>query len=552
MKFVALGLLPACLAVACGGNSELGFDQSISAAVVAGTDATITAHNVPASLAPGESRIIDVTVQNSGTVAWENSDYAIRPATAAGLPFTARVVTAQVNAGASTTFRIYLTAPSTDGAYTFNARMYLGRRTNGGYFGTTLTVPVQVSSQTVGQLHSQLISHTIPATMAPNERRNVNITLRNIGYELWTTTQVDLRSSGTVRGSRARAASNISTGQDAVFPVQLTAPATNGAHSVIVRLHYADGTLTGPFGVNVTVPVNVVTPTAYDSVIVSHTIPTDMASNFSQNISVTVRNTGVQAWSGASFALVSQNGMWMTSSVPLAANESVAAGATKVFNFSITSPVSPGSYQNDWRMAQNGAPFGATASQNTRIMTLENGSFETGNYANWHFQSTYDGACSTFGVATQGTVLRSTDMIMDYYENVVDSQSSPGLPMTVAATDGTRGGFLLVECPDQHVLYQDVTVPSCNAQLSLDLGWNSHIAFQAGQELALEVRNAATDSVLSTLFVTNGSTPRTAPLSAHSYDISAFAGSTVRLALRVNAQMYFIETSFDDFSVDCF
>jgi hypothetical protein len=551
MKLISLVLLPASLAVACGGNGELTFDQSTSAAVVAGTNAAITAHNVPASLAPGESRMVDITVQNSGSVAWTTTDYALRPATGAGVPFTARMITPTIAPGASATFRVFLTAPAGEGAYTFNARMYLGGRTNSGYFGETLTVPIAVSSQVTGQFHSQLISHNLPAVMAPNERRNVIITMRNIGYDMWTPAQIDLRSNGTVRGTRARPVSNVGTGQNVSFPVALTAPAADGPASFTARLWFADGTLTGNFGVSINIPVTIATPAAYDSDIVSHDIPVDMGSTEQRSINIVVRNSGTQAWTGSNFALVSQNGMWMVSSVALGAAETVAAGASKTFTFSITAPVAPGIYANNWRMANNNVGFGATATQNTRIMILENGSFEDNNYASWHFQSTYEGACSTFGVATDGTVLNGNAAIMDHYENIADYQGSPGLPSTVNATEGTHGAFLLVQCPDEHVMYQDAYVPMCNAHFSMDLGWANHVPFQAGQEIAVEVRNPATDSVLSTLFVTNGATPRNSPISSHSFDVSAFAGQTVRLVLRVNAQQFFIETQFDDFAIGC-
>lgn len=86
-------------------------------------------------------------------------------------------------------------------------------------------------------------------------------------------------------------------------------------------------------------------------------------------VSVTVKNTGTTTWTAGSFKLGSQNPAdnwnWNNGRVTLAAGETVAPGATKVFNFTMTAPNNtssiPQAYNFQWRMLQEGVEwFGDT------------------------------------------------------------------------------------------------------------------------------------------------------------------------------------------------
>jgi len=99
------------------------------------------------------------------------------------------------------------------------------------------------------------------------------------------------------------------------------------------------------------------------STFVSHTIPMQMAPSQSYNVSVTMRNTGTATWNTAQYyRLGSQNPQdnqtWGLNRVSLP--NSVTSGLDVTFNFTVTAPSTPGVYNCQWRMVQDGvAWFGA-------------------------------------------------------------------------------------------------------------------------------------------------------------------------------------------------
>jgi FAD binding domain/Ig-like domain from next to BRCA1 gene/PASTA domain len=88
---------------------------------------------------------------------------------------------------------------------------------------------------------------------------------------------------------------------------------------------------------------------------VSQTVGTAMVAGGSQSVQVTMRNTGTTTWTAAgSYRLGSQspqdNTVWGSGRQSLPAD--VAPGATATFQFTITAPAEPGSYQFQWRMLE--------------------------------------------------------------------------------------------------------------------------------------------------------------------------------------------------------
>ncbi len=73
--------------------------------------------------------------------------------------------------------------------------------------------------------------------------------------------------------------------------------------------------------------------------------------------SITMRNSGTTTWSGSSFVLFSTNtpaNLWFATQQSLGASETVAPGATRVFNLAVRAPATPGTYSSSWRMRQLG------------------------------------------------------------------------------------------------------------------------------------------------------------------------------------------------------
>lgn len=103
---------------------------------------------------------------------------------------------------------------------------------------------------------------------------------------------------------------------------------------------------------------------------VSQLVPSTMIAGQSYAVSLTFTNTGATTWtSGAGFKLGSQNPQdnttWGVSRATLAAN--VAPGQQATFNFNVTAPSTPGNYNFQWRMLQEGTAWFGSSSTNVVV-----------------------------------------------------------------------------------------------------------------------------------------------------------------------------------------
>ncbi|MEN9864729.1 MAG: hypothetical protein RL748_319, partial [Pseudomonadota bacterium] len=106
---------------------------------------------------------------------------------------------------------------------------------------------------------------------------------------------------------------------------------------------------------------------------ISQTVPTTMLKGQTYNASITFKNTGNTIWSQAQYAIGTNNpeNNWnfglprkYLNSSPL---EIVLPGQTKTFNFTVTAPLTAGSYNFQWRMLQEGIGWFGPSSQNVVI-----------------------------------------------------------------------------------------------------------------------------------------------------------------------------------------
>lgn len=181
---------------------------------------------------------------------------------------------------------------------------------------------------------------------------------------------------------------------------------------------------------------------------------------------------------------------------------------------------------------------------------LINGSFETGNYTGWTLsENSGDPTWGTWGIAASGTTINPGDSTFDFHDGINVQQFSLGLPRTYTATDGNYLAYQLQIGPETHRMYQDVYLDPTALSLSWDMFYQDYNGFFDGnQYLAVSIRDLS-DTILSTLFVTNPGDPSGISMTSFSRDISAFSGTTVRLDVTMNVQNNYFDAGFDNFKV---
>ncbi len=120
---------------------------------------------------------------------------------------------------------------------------------------------------------------------------------------------------------------------------------------------------------------NVLVPTQNGATFVSQNVPAIMPVGSAQTVSVTMRNTGTSIWASAGgYRLGSRNPQnnttWGRNRVELNPGEVIFPNQTKTFTFTVVAPATPGTYNFQWQMVQDGvAWFGA--SSDTVVITVE-------------------------------------------------------------------------------------------------------------------------------------------------------------------------------------
>ncbi|MDD4409872.1 MAG: hypothetical protein PHW52_04460, partial [Candidatus Pacebacteria bacterium] len=149
-------------------------------------------------------------------------------------------------------------------------------------------------------------------------------------------------------------------------------------------------------------------PISLDAAIVLSTIPVSMEAGKSYSVSVTMKNTGVTPWVGGnegmsnSFALggvgdgALDSGKFGLSRFYIPAGTTVSTGGQFTFNFTMTAPVTSGSYNPQYRMIQKDVSwFGQTSSPTINV--LINGVCGTNNTTYTELQNAYTGTFCNSG-----------------------------------------------------------------------------------------------------------------------------------------------------------
>jgi hypothetical protein len=189
---------------------------------------------------------------------------------------------------------------------------------------------------------------------------------------------------------------------------------------------------------------------------------------------------------------------------------------------------------------------------------IVNGSFETGNYDGW---TLWEGnnpygqdwpECGTWGIAYDGEVIESGYVTYDFCDGaMVEQRSLPDFSITYETTDGEYLAYQLQTAPQDHRMYQDVKLPDSTANLSWDMFYTNHAGVSSdSQYLAVHIRDPLSDSVLETLFTTEGDASQSILMTHFTCDISDYAGSEVRIDVEMRVNQGYLDAGFDNFVIE--
>jgi lysophospholipase L1-like esterase len=218
---------------------------------------------------------------------------------------------------------------------------------------------------------AQFVSQVVPTTMGTGGTYAVSVTMMNSGTSSWTAaSSYSLGSrnptNNTIWGMNRvalDAGDSVGPGQMKTFTWNVTAPSTPGTYDFQWRMVQDGVEQFGENSPNVVVTATQAPPppppASNGAQFVSQVVPTTMGTGGTHTVSVTLRNTGTTSWTAASsYALESQNPpsntTWGMSRVALDAGDSVGPGQMKTFSWNVTAPSTPGTYDFQWRMIQDG------------------------------------------------------------------------------------------------------------------------------------------------------------------------------------------------------
>jgi len=325
---------------------------------------------VPASLAPGQSTTVSITMRNTGTTTWTaGGGYKLgtqNPRDNTLWTGGTRIYMpsgTSVAPGETYTFAFSITAPSTPGAYSFQWRMVQEGVEWFGAYTQDLTIIVQ--APTNGAL---FVEQSIPGSLAPGQSTTVSITMRNTGNTTWTTadgyrlgTEGPRDNTLWTGSTRVELPGAISPGQEATFSFSITAPSAAGDYDFQWRMVQDPVEWFGQFTPLLVIQV-VQPPRVNDAEFIGQSVPASLALGEAATASITMLNTGTTTWSAeGGYKLGSQNPqdntLWNAGRIDLPDAISVGPGETYTFEFPITAPSTPGRYDFQWQIVHEGVEW---------------------------------------------------------------------------------------------------------------------------------------------------------------------------------------------------
>jgi len=233
--------------------------------------------------------------------------------------------------------------------------------TNSTPFTITVTGPAATDN-------AQFISQSVPTPMITGQAYAMRVTMKNTGTTTWTSGSSYLLGSQNAQDNvdwgfkRVSLPTSVAPGAQADFNFNVTAP-NPGVHNFQWQMLQEGAHWFGDLSTSVPVTVNPV-PNVDNAYFANQSVPTSMVAGQSYTVSVQMLNNGTTTWTPGTYMLGSQNPqdnrVWNTTARATLPG-SIAPGQYANISFSVTAPLTPGTYSFQWRMVQSGTWFGATS-----------------------------------------------------------------------------------------------------------------------------------------------------------------------------------------------
>lgn len=225
----------------------------VDAAAPSDYAAAVVSTTYPSTMAPGESRNVTVTMQNTGTQPWSGSEFRIYARhSPTGLFGTINApIAGTVAPGANYTFNFPITAPTSAGTYPISYQMF---RSSMGYFGALATGSIVVSASTTPEYACAFVpgASSIPTSMLPGSTALVSVAVTNTGTQPWTASNFSLYNRNSPVGLwnhvHTPTTSVVNPGATASFSFTIQAPPTLATTPFIYDMFQSGGV--GYFGGN--------------------------------------------------------------------------------------------------------------------------------------------------------------------------------------------------------------------------------------------------------------------------------------------------------------
>ena len=361
----------------------------ITGVSVSGNNSSIISNDIPDKLNPGQVFPVSVTIINNGKNKWLRGDnFFLKLYEEVDSKYQTDVwgvkkvnLPNDVYPSEKVIFLFNITAPQTPGVYSFRWAM----TEDFTFFGEYTDNLVNVTGDRVSPVYdnsgnnAEFVSFSIPETMSAGNKYKVRITLKNTGNTVWHSSPdneyklVSVTGSADViypdwNSSQIYFSNSVEPGQTSDIEFYLSAPVNPGVYNlqwVMKKGEYYFGQKTNTATIRVSGnSTRDFDPQSFNAIFMEQTVPNSMILNESQDISITVSNTGTNTWIKDHEKLVmidakksiSSLNMWNVGYIQLP--KDVEPGSLVTFNFKVKPKEKGWQYFQCSMMKDDGTLFG--------------------------------------------------------------------------------------------------------------------------------------------------------------------------------------------------